>query len=242
MSTTKVCTQCHEEKSIDDFGLQMQRGKQMRRSECKTCRYKRERERALANPERTNKYKTDWKQNHKEQNNEINKKYKREKFATDENFRIKDKMSRHLWITLAGTRDNSGYAKVGCDGEQLRHWIQSQFKEGMTWENRKEWHIDHVPWAFFNLADDKELALCCHWSNLRPVLPKFNQTKCQKVPKEYVIDHVAMVKKFIETNPGYQTSLETGWWQRVDLWYGKNPEDSEKFDDFLERIIRSQEG
>lgn len=33
---------------------------------------------------------------------------------------------------------------IGYTYEQLHSHIESQFKDGMSWENRSEWHIDHI--------------------------------------------------------------------------------------------------
>lgn len=33
---------------------------------------------------------------------------------------------------------------LGYTFEELRRHIESQFKDGMSWDNRSEWHIDHI--------------------------------------------------------------------------------------------------
>ena len=48
------------------------------------------------------------------------------------------------------------------------------------------------------------------------------------------------VIKFLSINTHYQTSMETCWWQREKLWYGKNEQIEEDFEDLLKRTIRSQ--
>ena len=32
----------------------------------------------------------------------------------------------------------------GCTYKELLDHLESQFEEGMTWENQGEWHIDHI--------------------------------------------------------------------------------------------------
>ena len=32
---------------------------------------------------------------------------------------------------------------LGCNIEKFREHIELQFKQGMSWENHSEWHIDH---------------------------------------------------------------------------------------------------
>ena len=61
----------------------------------------------------------------------------------------------------------------------LRNHIESLFLPGMTWENRSNWHVDHiVPLAWWDLKDHPEhLFVASHWSNLRPVWSKDNLAK-----------------------------------------------------------------
>ncbi len=122
----------------------------------------------------------------------------------------------------------------------------------MTWENRKEtWELDHViPMSFFDLRDDNEKYMACHWSNMQPLPIGENRAKGDKILKDHVLSHMAKIKQFLKQYPdeGYQTSMETCWWQRVDSWYGKNPFDQENDDDIVyrdnetlfQRAIRSQ--
>ena len=41
-------------------------------------------------------------------------------------------------------KDNNTFKLLGYTGEDLRKHIESLFKDGMTWNNYGEWHIDHV--------------------------------------------------------------------------------------------------
>lgn len=62
--------------------------------------------------------------------------------------------------------------------------LESKFVEGMTWENRSEWHIDHIrPIASFNYAtpDDPEFKQCWSLSNLQPLWAKENMSKGAKL-------------------------------------------------------------
>ena len=48
--------------------------------------------------------------------------------------------------------------------------IESQFKEGMTWENKGEWEIDNIKRCdLFDLNDDAKAKECFNWSNLQPL-------------------------------------------------------------------------
>lgn len=61
-------------------------------------------------------------------------------------------------------------ALVGCTTKQLLAHLEAQFLPGMSWENRGEWHIDHiVPCASFDMTDPAQQRECFHYSNLRPL-------------------------------------------------------------------------
>lgn len=72
---------------------------------------------------------------------------------------------------------------VGCDLRQFHHWMECQFKRGMTWENHgAKWQIDHIlPCNAFDLTNRTEVLKCFHFTNLRPLVSKENNFKRAKV-------------------------------------------------------------
>lgn len=65
---------------------------------------------------------------------------------------------------------------IGCSWPELFSHIERQFTDGMSWENRKQWHIDHiVPLATAKTVDD--LIPLFHFTNLRPLWAKDNIEK-----------------------------------------------------------------
>jgi hypothetical protein len=74
---------------------------------------------------------------------------------------------------------------LGCSGPELKVYLESKFKPGMTWENygMYGWHIDHVkPCASFNdfnkIETQKE---CFNYKNLQPLWAKENLLKSDKL-------------------------------------------------------------
>lgn len=66
---------------------------------------------------------------------------------------------------------SSFWAAVGYSSEQLALHIERQFLPGMTWENRREWHIDHIlPVRSFSYESFEcpEFKACWALANLRP--------------------------------------------------------------------------
>jgi len=66
--------------------------------------------------------------------------------------------------------------QLGYTREQLRQHLESQFQEGMDWDNfGTGWHIDHIkPVSSFKLEEFKE---CWSLDNLQPLWAKDNMSK-----------------------------------------------------------------
>lgn len=68
----------------------------------------------------------------------------------------------------------------GCSVDELKAHLESQFTEGMSWDNYGYygWHVDHIkPCIRFNLLLDTEQKACFHYSNLQPLWAEDNLTK-----------------------------------------------------------------
>jgi hypothetical protein len=73
--------------------------------------------------------------------------------------------------------------KLGCDVITFKKYLESQFKEGMNWNNygRKGWHIDHIrPCSNFDLSNLEQQKQCFHYTNLQPLWWKDNLIKSSK--------------------------------------------------------------
>ena len=68
------------------------------------------------------------------------------------------------------------YKVIGCTQQELLQHIEKQFLKGMSWENRKLWHIDHIiPMdSAKTLEDNYKLN---HFTNVRPMWAKNNLSK-----------------------------------------------------------------
>jgi hypothetical protein len=59
---------------------------------------------------------------------------------------------------------------LGCTANELVKYLESRFLPGMSWENRKLWHIDHIrPLASFDLTDVEQRHRAFHYTNLQPL-------------------------------------------------------------------------
>lgn len=75
-------------------------------------------------------------------------------------------------------KSESTESLLGCKWEFFINWIESKFKDGMSWGNRNLWHIDHIrPCCSFDLSDANQQKECFHYSNLQPLWAKENLSK-----------------------------------------------------------------
>ena len=238
---SKTCTTCQIDKPLSEFSSQIVKkyNKIRYRAECKKCRVIREQNRNQLNPEAHNRYCKQWRDNNKDHI----KKYERERVNTkrkeDDQFRIKTDIVSHTRHFINGERRS--YKLVNCSFEQLQRWFIYLLPDTHSW-NDKNWHVDHViPLSFFDLTEKNQLIIACHWSNLRPISEADNREKRNLIYKDLIINHIDKVKKFLTVNNDYQANMETCWWQRVELWYGKNGQDDGViFEEHLKWAIRSQ--
>lgn len=87
-------------------------------------------------------------------------------------------------------REKSNLEILGLSWEKLKEYLESNFKEGMSWENYGKWHIDHViPYSFALNVD--ELYNLNYYINLQPLWSLENLKKGNKllstvnIPKVY---------------------------------------------------------
>lgn len=97
-----------------------------------------------------------------------------------ENYLIKNQRSRMRHV-LNNKKDKHTTEYLGCDKKTLYNHLKKQFKDGMSWENKSEWHIDHIrPCASFNLELEEERIKCFHYTNLQPLWVSDNLSKGNK--------------------------------------------------------------
>lgn len=69
---------------------------------------------------------------------------------------------------------------IGCTPLELKQHLENQFVKGMSWENRNEWHIDHII-PLSSASNQEELFKLCHYSNLQPLWAIDNIKKSNKI-------------------------------------------------------------
>jgi hypothetical protein len=180
---TKICTQCHKEKSITEFHKNPQ-AKDSYRNICKLCQNLNNR---LKWPSRKEKYRENRITYRKQNKNKIYN-WRKNQLKNNIEFRVLNNLRSRVNMALRNNQ-KSGHTLelLGCSIEFLKQHFESRFKEGMSWSNygrgfhgkgMKEWHIDHIiPCDKFDLTDPKQQEQCFHYTNLRPMWAEENWIK-----------------------------------------------------------------
>lgn len=123
---------------------------------------------ASKNKQKISKYKSEW---------------VKKRCASDPVFAITKRVREltRLAFKKNGYQKNTKTAEIlGCDWDTLKHHIERQFIKGMGWDNRDQWHIDHiVPLASANTEED--VIALNHYTNLRPMWASENISKGAKM-------------------------------------------------------------
>ena len=78
------------------------------------------------------------------------------------------------------TKKNKTFDIVGCTPQSLKEHLESQFTDGMSWDNRSEWHIDHII-PLSSAKTEDEIYKLCHYTNLQPLWALDNIMKSNKI-------------------------------------------------------------
>lgn len=105
--------------------------------------------------------------------------YHKKKVQSDPKFVMCRRLRGRLRHALKGkTKVATTLKLTGCSWDFLMQHIESQFVEGMSWDNRHLWHLDHIrPCSSFNLLEESEQRECFHYSNLQPLWAQDNLKK-----------------------------------------------------------------
>lgn len=199
-----TCWICHKIKNLDEFPNDKNRpfGKSYECKICKSLRMKKYRKSKLfqdfkeRNKKSISQSLKKWREKNKKKYIEKNKEkilaYNRDyyKNKASKSSILKVRLRSRLHTAIKNKQKSGSAVKdLGCSIEELKKHLENQFKEGMTWENWGEWHIDHIkPLNKFNLEDRNELLKAVHYTNLQPLWAK---------------DNLLKGGKFEETSTGY---------------------------------------
>jgi hypothetical protein len=133
----------------------------------------------FANPEKVKAKK----ERYKNEKPNYGKEYQYKRRNSDSLYRI----SSNIRSMISNCLKEKGFKKrprtqtiLGCTFKDFHNHIENQFKEGMTWQNRNLWHLDHIiPLA--SAKSEKELINLNHYTNFQPLWALENMKKSNKL-------------------------------------------------------------
>ena len=126
------------------------------------------------------------KENYKKQyaENKCIETYK-ELMENDPIFRITNSMSTRVRTVLKEcniSKDFEYNDLLSCTIRELKIYLETRFKDGMSYENYGEWEVDHIyPVSKFNLINKVEFNKCFNYKNLQPLWKTENRSKSNKI-------------------------------------------------------------
>ena len=161
---SKVCSKCKEDKTLDNFFVAKCKG--TLRSACKECLSKDRKKYYQNNKQKTIKQTTD---------------YQVARCKVDPAFKLLKTLRCRLYHAFKNQKvDKKCRTKelTGCDILFLKGYLEAKFTEGMSWENRGDWHVDHIrPCCSYDLTIEEEQKKCFHYTNLQPLWAEENLSK-----------------------------------------------------------------
>jgi hypothetical protein len=135
------------------------------------------------NKEHRKEYHKEWREKNKIYYQKYRRDYEKTKKDSDPSYRLACYTRTAIYTCLKErdvTKYKSTFDLLPYSLEELILHLESQFKEGMTWDNYGEWHVDHIkPMTSFNIQspEDKPFQECWSLGNLQPLWGNENLSK-----------------------------------------------------------------
>jgi hypothetical protein len=176
------CPACNKVKKKEDYSIK----KILIESVCDECKLLRKQEFRKRRIEREKLRKRTPEERKKQKQKRIESgkaaAYERERKIADPAYRFKQSVRNNVFNAIR----KNGYKKskkteeiLGCTLDYFRQHIESQFSDGMSFENHGEWHIDHIV-PLSTAKTEEDVLRLNHYSNLRPLWALDNLRKGSK--------------------------------------------------------------
>lgn len=182
---TKVCKKCNVKKEICEFNKDKYSsdGYRYRCRKCTSDEYKKF---YYSNREVEIERQVKYQKNHKDSVKKNRNLRHLENYKNDLTYRLKYNLRNRIKLFLKSSNfsliKNKTFEIIGCNPEELKKHLESQFIGNMSWENygHKGWHIDHkVPLS--SAKNNEEVFRLCNYTNLQPLWCKENYKKGSKI-------------------------------------------------------------
>lgn len=177
----KICTSCKAElpETLEFFAKNSQ-NKNALHPACKKCANQKQREKYVNDIENERTRARKYKRENREKVNRYMRGYNKTKRQEDPFYRACMNIRARAKEIVKDPKLRS--RTIGCTGQELKTHLEKQFKEGMTWENYGEWHIDHIyPLSVAFAQGPESFKKACHYTNLQPLWAADNIRKSNRV-------------------------------------------------------------
>jgi len=185
----KICSSCDKEKKIEEFIHQKRICKLCKKEYLKKYNIKNKEKisnnqkmKYLLSPDEKKRYSKEYSKNNRRKINATRKIYKREVLEKDPIWNLKLRYSSRIrkYLKLIGMeKDFKSKDILGCSMQEFKKHIEDNFVEGMNWENRSLWHLDHtIPISI--AKTEEELKILSHYKNIIPMWSSENIIKSNK--------------------------------------------------------------
>lgn len=171
----KLCTKCQTNERFSNYN-----------SYCRPCKNQIDYKSNSKSPNKRSQYQKDYLDKNPEKKAKVRSQTKqwflenpgystswvKNKYYTDPIYYLKTILLSSLNQSLNKGKNQESIWYLGCNIEELKNHLESQFDSNMNWDNKGKfgWHVDHIkPINTFDLNNPEELKKCWHYSNLRPL-------------------------------------------------------------------------
>lgn len=108
--------------------------------------------------------------------------YQKKRRQTDPLFRLISNLRTRVCEHCHSIRLQKKHTTIqalGCNMSEFKEYMQSKFKDGMTWDNYGSWHVDHIK-PISLATNEEEVMTLNHYTNLQPLWKHDNFLKGNK--------------------------------------------------------------
>lgn len=178
----KTCTKCNKQKTLDCFHKNLAANDNLM-PRCKECSKEYKKLYHIKYRDSILRKNKEYYINNRKKVNDKKNEYRRKKRKYDSIYKIKCCVRSSIHKSLIKNEFNKNKKTIeylGCSYQFYKDYLQNKFKEGMSWDNHGEWHIDHIiPLASANT--EEELIKLFHYTNTQPLWAEENLRKGCKI-------------------------------------------------------------
>ena len=182
----KTCSSCEKRLPDKEFYADSKTADGLRYC-CKSCWKEKRRSNYLKKRGEHQIKNRQWIEKNSEDFREYRNEYRRERWKTDPEYRLQVNLRRRLNKAIRrGQKTGSAVRDLGCTIPELMSHLESQFSEGMNWDNYGSyWEVDHIiPLAALDLTDREQFLQATHYANLQPLTGEENRLKSDRCPNK----------------------------------------------------------